>query len=466
MNEFLACVWRGRTIDTYYEEFLKLSRYAPLITEEQNLSRFILGWERKLADEVEALRPTSLADALIRAKPKFSSSLKSNNQQGEQKREQSYHFESSHKPQKFQSVAKPVNQLEVQPVRVNALPITQGGRPIHCFECGQEGHKKMHCPQQRQNKGFQYQNRWPQQQNPANSNHNRNQRIPNGFFPVNRMHDSRGIRRNEESSDLHFPIIGHGLRNRNSFFTDFFEKDPFDDPFFTQPFGSLFPSRGEFSEPLPHRQSRGPFDRRFQEQQGSSGVVIEELADDHEDAKAARPRSDQEPIVEHLDDIAQQDNLVHHSDGLKRFTQSFTFSSVTYEGPQGTYYKSSAMRRAGGDGLFEEVREEKDSINGNEINEIRRGVGNKGHGVTRKKSATGKEDYKETLHNLTKGEKREFDETWKKQAKKYLPGFSKSHGMILKINDSEQESSDSVDSSSSAKPAKQLTWRWPWAKKA
>ncbi|MCO5589190.1 hypothetical protein L7F22_043156 [Adiantum nelumboides] len=49
MNEFLACVRRGKTIDTFYEEFIKLSRHAPLITEEQKLSRFILGLEGKLA---------------------------------------------------------------------------------------------------------------------------------------------------------------------------------------------------------------------------------------------------------------------------------------------------------------------------------------------------------------------------------------------------------------------------------
>ncbi|MCO5601933.1 hypothetical protein L7F22_056059 [Adiantum nelumboides] len=147
MNEFLACVRRGRTIDTYYEEFIKLSSHAPLITEEQKLSRLILGLEEKLADEVEVLRPTSLADTLIWDKPKFSSFLKINNQQGERKREQPYCFESSHRPQKFQSVARPVKQSEVQRVCVNALPITQGGRPIHCFECGQEGHKRMHCPQ-------------------------------------------------------------------------------------------------------------------------------------------------------------------------------------------------------------------------------------------------------------------------------------------------------------------------------
>ncbi|MCO5577752.1 hypothetical protein L7F22_031584 [Adiantum nelumboides] len=80
MNEFLVCVQRGKTIDTYYEEFIKLSRHAPLITEEQKLSRFILGLQGKLVDEVEALRPTSLVDALIWAKPKLSIFLQSNNQ--------------------------------------------------------------------------------------------------------------------------------------------------------------------------------------------------------------------------------------------------------------------------------------------------------------------------------------------------------------------------------------------------
>ena len=34
MNEFLSCVRRGRSINDYYEEFVKLSRYAPLMTEE------------------------------------------------------------------------------------------------------------------------------------------------------------------------------------------------------------------------------------------------------------------------------------------------------------------------------------------------------------------------------------------------------------------------------------------------
>ena len=41
------------------------------MTEEQKLSRFIIGLEGHLAEEVNALRPASLADALIKAKAKL-----------------------------------------------------------------------------------------------------------------------------------------------------------------------------------------------------------------------------------------------------------------------------------------------------------------------------------------------------------------------------------------------------------
>ena len=55
MNEFLSSVRRGQTVDVYYEEFVKLSRHASLMTEEQKLSRFIIGLEGQLVEEVNAL---------------------------------------------------------------------------------------------------------------------------------------------------------------------------------------------------------------------------------------------------------------------------------------------------------------------------------------------------------------------------------------------------------------------------
>ena len=47
---------KGRTIELYYEEFVKLSRYAPLMTKEQKLSRFILGLGMDLSNEFDALQ--------------------------------------------------------------------------------------------------------------------------------------------------------------------------------------------------------------------------------------------------------------------------------------------------------------------------------------------------------------------------------------------------------------------------
>ena len=41
------------------------------MTEEQKLSQFILGLEGTLAKEVNALRPATLVDALIKAKAKL-----------------------------------------------------------------------------------------------------------------------------------------------------------------------------------------------------------------------------------------------------------------------------------------------------------------------------------------------------------------------------------------------------------
>ena len=76
MNEFLASSQKGCTMDLYYKEFVKFSHYAPL-TKEQKLSRFVLGLRDELANEVDTLRPTNLADALIRAKAKLSSKAKS-----------------------------------------------------------------------------------------------------------------------------------------------------------------------------------------------------------------------------------------------------------------------------------------------------------------------------------------------------------------------------------------------------
>ena len=45
----------------------------------------------------------------------------------------------------------PVPKPPVQPARVNAVPVTQNGRGIKCYDCQQWGHHRSNCP----NKNFQ-----------------------------------------------------------------------------------------------------------------------------------------------------------------------------------------------------------------------------------------------------------------------------------------------------------------------
>ena len=143
MNEFLSCVRKGKPIDKYYEEFVKISRNAPLMTQEQKLSRFIIGLEGQLAEEVNALQPTSLANSLIRAKEKLLNFKVAK----ERKRMNPYPPTKSFWPQKasLPNCRMPNNEFSnprtqkpsVQQVKVNALPVNQRGHQIQCFECHQ-----------------------------------------------------------------------------------------------------------------------------------------------------------------------------------------------------------------------------------------------------------------------------------------------------------------------------------------
>ncbi|MCO5576113.1 hypothetical protein L7F22_029920 [Adiantum nelumboides] len=156
MNEFLSCARKGRAIEVYYEDFVKLSRHAPLMSEEQKLSKFILGLEGTLTDEVESLRPTSLADALIRAKSKLSNLLRGHFT-WDYKRNTPYYPHVPYKPPKAPFV--PTSEqakapafrppASVKPVQVKALTITQSGKSIQCFECKEWGHKKYNCPKEK-----------------------------------------------------------------------------------------------------------------------------------------------------------------------------------------------------------------------------------------------------------------------------------------------------------------------------
>lgn len=78
-------------------------------TEDQKLSKFILGLEGRLANEVESLRPASLVDALIRAKSKLNNFLWGN-PAGDHKRAAPYYPTINYKALKVSNITKQIEQ--------------------------------------------------------------------------------------------------------------------------------------------------------------------------------------------------------------------------------------------------------------------------------------------------------------------------------------------------------------------
>ncbi|MCO5580667.1 hypothetical protein L7F22_034537 [Adiantum nelumboides] len=69
MNEVFSLRQLSSTLEEYYSKFVTLRRYAPKMTLEQQVARFCQGLIEPLNNRLEALRPTTLQDALLRAKP-------------------------------------------------------------------------------------------------------------------------------------------------------------------------------------------------------------------------------------------------------------------------------------------------------------------------------------------------------------------------------------------------------------
>lgn len=237
--------------------------------------------------------------------------------------------------------------------------------------------------------------------------------------------------------------------------------DPFDDPFFTRPFGgnpfrsmfesSFFGAGGspfadapagflEHQQSIPHAHVQPQTNRR-------RGPIIEELDSDDEKAKddgaterkvipRKHSRSGKEPYIEDPNDDAEEERNRHthfrnEYSGMNNIlsqpqTQSFTFhsSTVTYGGANGSYYTKSSTRRSGSDGVTFEENKEADSTTGRAFHQVSRGLHNKGHTLARNLNSDGRVDTMQTLHNLNEDELAGFEEAWKGKARKHLPGIS------------------------------------------
>lgn len=255
----------------------------------------------------------------------------------------------------------------------------------------------------------------------------------------------QGGRRNGDMSIFSDPF---GSMSGSSVFSSFFDRDPFDDPFFKRPFGSAFGSGSIFgAEGFFGKRNVFLDEQEYQEPQSvRRGPVIEELPDDHEEG---RHESSQEPIVEDPDDdqvktgqrtqrqrqrgnqsVFQGSNNTYPRQSSSQ-TFSFQSSKVTYGGHNGAYYTSSTTRRMGPDGVTHEEHMEADTTTGNATKRISRGIKDKGHSITKKLNSDGRVETKEILHNMDGDEIDQFDNEWEKRADKALPGWKESHAQML-----------------------------------
>ncbi|KAA8521919.1 hypothetical protein F0562_012767 [Nyssa sinensis] len=279
---------------------------------------------------------------------------------------------------------------------------------------------------------------------------------------TNRGYSSYKMQGNRGGRDPFFdfgdPFGGFG--GQRSLLPSFFGgRDPFNDPFFTRPFGGMFESSffGPTRNPFTDMHTSHFIEHQVPQPNKSRGPIIEELNlyDEREDDKEEKKdnptkhgRSSKEPYVEDPDDEADaRSKQMQYRNDFNRVnnvrtqpqTHSFTFqsSTVTYGGANGAYYTSSRTKRTGSDGLTIEESKEADTATRQAAHRIARGIHDKGHFVTRKLNSDGRVDTVQTLHNLNEEELSGFEEAWKANTRKHLPGWTEG----LNVHDSMGSSS-------------------------
>ncbi|CAM0910811.1 unnamed protein product [Alopecurus aequalis] len=239
---------------------------------------------------------------------------------------------------------------------------------------------------------------------------------------------------------------------------------PFNDPFLTNPFGSMVgpslfeqsifsssmfgPPRGLFGGAM----NAGGFQQQVPEPSRPKGPIIEELSSDYEDDVDANenvekkkanhrkhPRISKEPYVEEPDEVQDNKRPKYEQFGREYAragtsyqqpqTYMFQSSTVTYGGSNGVCYMSSTAR-SGGDGVTMEESREADTTTGKATHRIAHGIGNKGHALTRKLDCDGKVNTMQTLQNLNEDELAGFEESWQTNAGQCLPGWDPRVNML------------------------------------
>ncbi|CAN7081464.1 unnamed protein product [Brassica oleracea var. botrytis] len=254
-------------------------------------------------------------------------------------------------------------------------------------------------------------------------------------------------------------------------------RDPFDDPFFTQPFGggmfqsSFFgptmdpfagmrpPSSGfieNHQQPPQPRRSHGPIIEEIDsDDEGEGGGDKEKKVRLGKHGRSSNETETEDARAEERRNRQMQNmnaNAMVNNGQWQPQTRSYSFesSTVTYGGHDGNYFTSSKTRRTGSDGLTLEESKEANTATREAAHRISRGLHNKGHTVARKLNSNGRVDTTQTLHNLNEDELADFEQSWSGNARMHLPGSSGFFGSGI-ANREQPMSLPSTDPSSSSR---------------
>ncbi|KAF2298972.1 hypothetical protein GH714_029467 [Hevea brasiliensis] len=186
-----------------------------------------------------------------------------------------------------------------------------------------------------------------------------------------------------------------GFGSHRSLLSNFFGgRDPFDDPFFTRPFGGMFESSffGSSGSPFASMHPSAFLEHQAPEPKLSRGPIIEELNSDDEKDEA---------------DKDKKENPRKHGRSSK--------------GPEKE--QALAVYKWSQQVTIEESKEA-DSATRQAAHRISRGLKGKGHTLERRLNSDGKVDAMQTLHNIQEDELAGFEEAWKGSARQCLPGWS------------------------------------------
>lgn len=185
-------------------------------------------------------------------------------------------------------------------------------------------------------------------------------------------------------------------------------KDPFDDPFFTDPYAGMYHEQTQFGNQ-------------------SKDVTIEEV---DSDGNPLNPPSEPSKDVVVRNPSGKKDNNKNPNGQNANGSKIFCYQRVSYGGINGTYYTASVTRKAADDGvIFTEINEE-DKSAGEALNTVSRGVRDKGHSATTRRTSEGKMDTMQTLHNLNEDELVGFEETWKTSSQSLPPDWKNGSNLL------------------------------------